>query len=101
MKTKVSIILVCLTMMASSAYATVYNGTCGENVVWEYNDSSCVLRITGEGSMTNNSFRTYASSIKRVEIGEGVTSVCTSAFSYSFTQLDTVVFASSVDSVGE
>ena len=101
MKTKVSIILVCLTMMASSAYATVYNGVCGENVVWEYNDSSCVLRITGEGSMTNNSFRTYASSIKRVEIGEGVTSVCTSAFSYSFTQLDTVVFASSVDSVGE
>lgn len=82
-------------------YAEVYNGTCGENVVWEYNDSSCVLRIAGEGSMTNNSFRTYASSIKRVEIGEGVTSVCTSAFSYSFTQLDTVVFASSVDSVGE
>ena len=82
-------------------YAEVYNGTCGENVVWEYNDSTGVLRITGEGSMTNNSFSTYASSIKRVEIGEGVTSVCTSAFSYSFTQLDTVVFASSVDSVGE
>ena len=100
MKTKVSIILVCLTMMASSAYATVYNGTCGENVVWEYNDSSCVLRITGEGSMTNNSFSTYASSIKRVEIGEGVKSIKAYAFAWNYSKLDTVICAD-VDTVYE
>ena len=100
MKTKVCIFLVCLTMMASSAYATVYNGTCGENVVWEYNDSSCVLRITGEGSMTNNSFSTYASSIKRVEIGEGVKSIKAYAFAWNYSKLDTVICAD-VDTVYE
>ena len=98
MKRKVSIILVCLTMMANSLYATVSNGTCGEQVYWEYNDSTQVLRIYGNGAITE---RSYPYTAKRLEIEEGVTSVCTSAFSYSFTQLDTVVFASSVDSVGE
>ena len=81
-------------------YAEVYNGTCGENVVWEYNDSSCVLRITGEGSMTNTSFSTYASSIKRVEIGEGVKSIKASAFAWNYSKLDTVICAN-VDTVYE
>ena len=98
MKKKVSIILVCLIWMASSMYAEVSNGTCGEQVYWEYNDSTQVLRIYGNGAITEKS---YPYTAKRLEIEEGVTSVCTSAFSYSFTQLDTVVFASSVDSVGE
>ena len=73
-----------LLLKGTSAYADVSNGTCGEQVYWEY--------ITE---------KSYPYTAKRLEIEEGVTSVCTSAFSYSFTQLDTVVFASSVDSVGE
>ena len=87
-----------LLLKGTSAYAEVSNGTCGEQVYWEYNDSTQVLRIYGNGAITE---RSYPYTAKRLEIEEGVTSVCTSAFSYSFTQLDTVVFASSVDSVGE
>lgn len=87
-----------LVLKGTSAYAEVSNGTCGEQVYWEYNDSTQVLRIYGNGAITE---RSYPYTAKRLEIEEGVTSVCTSAFSYSFTQLDTVVFASSVDSVGE
>ena len=100
MKTKVSIILVCLIWMANSAYATVYNGVCGENVQWEYNDSTGVLRITGEGRITNTSFSTYASSIKRVEIGEGVKSIKAYAFAWNYSKLDTVICAD-VDTVYE
>ena len=80
--------------------AEVYNGTCGENVQWEYNDSTGVLRITGEGSMTNTSFSTYASSIKRVEIGEGVKSIKAYAFAWNYSKLDTVICAD-VDTVYE
>ena len=87
-----------LLLKGTSAYAEVSNGTCGEQVYWEYNDSTQVLRIYGSGAITEKS---YPYTAKRLEIEEGVTSVCSSAFSYSFTQLDTVVFASSVDSVGE
>lgn len=87
-----------LLLKGTSVYAEVSNGTCGEQVYWEYNDSTQVLRIYGNGAITEKS---YPYTAKRLEIEEGVTSVCTSAFSYSFTQLDTVVFASSVDSVGE
>ena len=64
MKRKVSIILVCLTMMANSLYATVSNGTCGEQVYWEYNDSTQVLRIYGNGAITE---RSYPYTAKRLE----------------------------------
>ena len=99
MKTKVSFILVCLIWMASNMYATVYNGVCGENVQWEYDDSSRVLRITGEGPMTNYSYNTYKDVAKRIEIGEGVTSIINSAF-YYFGVVDTILCANTIDTVG-
>ena len=89
-----------LLLKGTSVYATVYNGVCGENVQWEYNDSTGVLRITGEGPMTNTSFSTYASSIKRVEIGEGVKSIKAYAFAWNYSKLDTVICAD-VDTVYE
>ena len=98
-KNQICLLFVAIMLLkGTSAYAEVSNGTCGEQVYWEYNDSTQVLRIYGNGAITE---RSYPYTAKRLEIEEGVTSVCTSAFSYSFTQLDTVVFASSVDSVGE
>ena len=51
MKTKVSIILVCLIWMASSMYATEYNGVCGENVTWTLDSETKVLTISGTGEM--------------------------------------------------
>ena len=98
MKTKVSIILVCLTMMASSAYATVYNGVCGEHLTWSYDSSTGDLVIEGYGDMQkpvdslwwdkspiveiaqySNNYK--ATSPKRVILPEGLTSICNGAFS--------------------
>lgn len=89
-----------LLLKGTCAYATVYNGVCGEQVFWTYNDSTCVLNIHGSGAITDKSgFSAYKSSVKRIEVEEGVTSIVTSAFSNS-PKLDTVIFASSVEMVG-
>lgn len=53
MKTKVCIILVCLTMMASGAYATVYNGVCGEHLTWSYDTETAHMTIEGYGELRN------------------------------------------------
>ena len=53
MKTKVSIILVCLTMMANSLYATVYNGVCGEHLTWSYDTETEHMTIEGYGELKN------------------------------------------------
>ena len=97
MKTKVSIILVCLTMMASSMYATVYNGVCGEHLTWTYDTGTGDMIIEGYGKLEKTvdslwwnspvvqiaqySNNYTATSPKRVILPEGVTSICESAFS--------------------
>ena len=53
MKTKVSIILVCLIWMASSMYATVYNGVCGEHLTWSYDTETAHMTIEGYGELKN------------------------------------------------
>lgn len=80
-------------------YATVYEGACGEQVNWTFDDETKVLRIDGTGPMTGYSFNTYKDVAKRIEIGEGVTSIVSSAF-YYFGAVDTILCANTVDSVG-
>ena len=77
MKTKVCIVLVCLTMMASSMYATVINGVCGEHLTWTLNSEDSTLVITGRGDMSGWTFGDYASRvyIKHIVFPEGMTSV--------------------------
>ena len=98
MKTKVSIILVCLIWMASSMYATVYNGVCGEHLTWTYDTETGDMVIEGYGKLEktvdslwwkkspivetaqySNNYK--AKSPKRVILPEGVTSICNGAFS--------------------
>ena len=84
MKTKVSIILVCLTMMASSMHATVYNGVCGENVSWTLDSETKVLTISGTGEMYHDGHfsdslhwhgQNLTTTIQSVVIEPGVTSI--------------------------
>lgn len=60
------------------------SGKCGENVVWEYDDSAETLTISGEGDMIDRyaffTFDENDSKIKTIVITEGVTIVG----SYSF-----------------
>ena len=93
MKTKVSIILVCLTMMANSLYATVYNGVCGEHLTWSYDTETAHMTIEGYGELKNTvdslwwnkqvlqasswstSYKTYYpyNSCKTISLPEGLT----------------------------
>ncbi len=102
MKTKVCIFLVCLTMMASSAYATVYNGVCGEHLTWTLNSEDSTLVISGRGEMSGWTFGDYASRvyIKHVVFPEGMTSVYGRAFS-GCPALESVTLPDSVVSIGK
>ena len=93
MKTKVCIILVCLTMMASGTYATVYEGVCGEHLTWSYDTETAHMTIEGYGVLKNTvdslwwnkqviqasswatSYKTYYpyNSCKTISLPEGLT----------------------------
>ena len=84
MKTKVSIILVCLIWMANSLYAAVYNGMCGENVSWTLDSETKVLTISGTGEMYHDGHfsdslhwhgQNLTTTIQSVVIEPGVTSI--------------------------
>ena len=102
MKTKVCIILVCLTMMASSVYATVYTGVCGEHLTWTLNSEDSTLVISGRGDMSGWTFGDYASRvyIKHIVFPEGMTSVNGRAFSHC-PALESVTLPDSVVSIGK
>ena len=98
MKTKVSIILVCLIWMASSMYATVYNGVCGENVSWTLDSETKVLTISGTGEMYHDGHfsdslhwqgQKLTTTIQSVVIEPGVTSIGYWAFA-NCTNLKTI-----------
>ncbi len=88
-----------VTEIATGVIAT---GSCGENVIWSlYLDGT--LKITGEGAMDDFSYyspwyNVYRDTIKRVEFGEGVTSVGKYAF-YSHYSLESVVFSSTIKEI--
>jgi len=102
MKTKVCIILVCLIWMASSMYATVYNGVCGEHLTWTLNSEDSTLVISGRGEMSGGTFGDYASRvyIKHIVFPEGMTSVYGRAFSHC-PALESVTLPDSVVSIGK
>ena len=93
MKTKVCIILVCLTIMASSMNAKVYEGVCGEHLTWSYDTETAHMTIEGYGVLKNTvdslwwnkqvlqesswatSYKTYYpyNSCKTISLPEGLT----------------------------
>ena len=87
MKKALSIILsVCMLLSITagidiSAYALASSGSCGNNVNYTFNSSNGVLTISGSGDMYNyniaNNFSPFyeQSSIKKVVINDGVTSI--------------------------
>ena len=100
MKTKVSIILVCLIWMASSMYATVYNGVCGNELSWRLDTNDSIVVITGRGEMSNFQFdedkRPY---VKSVVFPEGITRISPRSFEYCY-NLQSVTLPDNVMSIG-
>ena len=94
---QIYILLIAL-LMGLSANAEK-SGSCGPNLKWLLTDDG-VLTITGKGEMYGYSNRgPWGSSIKRVIIGDGVTTIGKSAFS-DCRSLTSVTIPNSVTTIG-
>ena len=101
MKTKVCIILVCLTMMASGMYATVYTGSLGPELTYTLDSGTGHVVIEGRGAMTSDDLSNYPKReyVKTVSFPEGLTSICANAFHGCY-NLQSIVLPDSVVSIG-
>ena len=81
------------------------SGKCGDNVAWVFDEMSHTLTIAGTGLMNNYSYfsrcpwYSHKASIKKVIIGEGVTSIGHYAFA-TFEALENLSISSSVSYIG-
>lgn len=95
---------------AASIFSTVAsaasnNGSCGENVKYNFNSSTGVLTISGSGAMAD--YAAYSDSpfamnysIKKIVIENGITSIGNNSF-YSCSNVAEVSIPSSVKKIGE
>ena len=85
----------------TKASAASYSGTCGNNLTWSLDTTTGELVISGEGEMTSSDipWYSYRSSIKKVTIEDGVTSIGDSAF-IGCISLTSITIPDSVTSIG-
>lgn len=101
MNAKVSVILVCLTMMASNLHATVYTGILGPELTYTLDSGMGHVVIEGRGAMTSDDLSNYPKReyVKTVSFPEGLTSICANAFHGCY-NLQSIVLPDSVVSIG-
>lgn len=107
-------LIVAITIIPMSAItvgATETSGTCGDNLTWEFDESTDTLTISGTGEICgypyNTTDRTYnrpwenfENDITSVVIESGITSIGYNAFC-DFTNLTNVTIGNSVTSIGD
>ena len=94
-------VAMCLLVMQLPVLAGA-SGTCGENLVWEFDDTTGTLTISGQGEIDIGEYPGWGDfddKIGKIVIEEGVTSICHGAFSGCKT-LKTVVLPESLKVIG-
>lgn len=106
----ICLLLLCIIINISNVYvvnasvATTTSGICGNNLTWSL-DSEGVLRISGSGDMTdwenetNSPFSQFSSTINKVIVEEGVTTIGDYAFIGS--SLKEIVIYGNITTIGE
>ena len=101
-----SALLLLLVLLPSSLSAEVVgSGSCGDNLVWSYNDETHELKIEGKGSMKNYSYygpwRSYVSEIAAISLPSGLTNIGNYAFSNcsSLASITRITRASMIDAL--
>lgn len=88
---KTALVLICILSMMftlSTAFASVYSGSCGSNLTWNFNSVSGTLTISGSGIMTDYSTEDHApwfqyrDAIKIISVGGQVRTIGDYAFYY-------------------
>lgn len=93
---KLLIITVCLLgFLTQKAFGD--SGVCGDDATWTFENG--VLTITGTGAMYDSQSWSSYSSIIRVIVGEGITSISNSAFS-TCSGIDSVSIPNSLNRIG-
>ena len=93
-------LLFALWVSTALTYATVYSGKIGDNAVWEMDEATGRLTISGTGSMERVDshqcpWQDYIEKITEVVVADGITSVSSSAF-LSYQKLKKVTLGNSV-----
>ena len=94
--------LLCVALCATSLFANVVTGTCGDNLQWAYDTDTKALTITGSGYMYWSGERPWsqvAGEITSVSLPDGLTSIENAAFSWC-SSLTSITIPNSVTSIG-
>ena len=99
--------LLCVAFLATSLFANVVTGTCGDNLQWSYDTDTKALTITGSGDMWNykrydavTPWRQVVGEITFVSLPDGLTSIGDYAF-YDCSSLTSITIPNSVTSIGD
>ena len=102
--------LLCVVLCATSLFANVVTGTCGDNLNWSYDTETHALTITGSGDMWDYSggwasdattpWTQVVSEITSVSLPDGLTRIGEGAF-HSCSSLTSITIPNSVTSIGE
>ena len=93
----------------TAEFEKVMSGTCGENLIWEFDEATGTLTISGIGPMYDYtdissgrfpSWAQYGSQVKKLVIENGITRIGDYAF-YCCTNLEKVSIPASIEEVGE
>ncbi len=80
--------------------AETYSGKCGDEVYWEFDTKTGVMRIYGNGPITDHLADYMVGEVKSIEISDGVTSIGLGVFR-DYYNLVSITIPNSVTNIGD